>query len=589
MNNKNNILLRLVFTSTLVLYYPLNASHTRVISEEGGDRAENSMYPVQVSLSCRPKSTDDSEHKTKHLIPAVEERVHNAGKEIDIIASEERKVTLVENYDDYPSISTHTAFRSEQRMLQSTVVDFEAAAKKTLSYFYEKLEISTILSHEIRYSVQLANFLMNEESFQKQKENKGSGPLIDNIVDIFKELKEKSEDDAEIKAYWPRVIAAIAMNKRAHTPFFLPNIMTLITRPFPVDFINFIDQELESTKSYRVNAILSWMRRHRFVESDGEYDTAHSRWDISIASRKIRVVDGVWVYESYVSEGKTDNPQWRLSQTEISSYPYNMWRRIDSNARVVVNKHFPEETAELFVKRDTNITTVSSDILKDLVIARYLNWIYKANWNGKNISSFYHPAVKEQNGQMTVLDDMHPHARIDNTWGEFPGMYAYEQMRMSGFRLPSAIARHLAQNEAVDPDLAMTQDFLISQVNRYYTDAAAEGLVVASNYIRKRYLSFYCEHVLPIDLKNMTTKRAYDLLYYFQFGRDIRVKKEHYDELYRISGFVNEYITPKEEKKLMVPPSPRKTPQSSRKEKVGVSSSLIMAQQIRNIRANEVL
>ncbi|MGN6669917.1 MAG: hypothetical protein ACTHJ4_00035 [Candidatus Nucleicultricaceae bacterium] len=596
MNNKKKIPLHLIFTSALVLHYPLYASHTLVISEEdgerslnSGERSLNSACPVQVSLSCRPKNMDDSEHKAEHLAPAVIGGEYQFGKAIDKTASEE-KSTLSEDHNNCSSTSTRTIPRSEQQMPRPAVVDFEAAAKKTLLFFTEKLQISTPSSQGIRYSVQLANFLMSEESFQRKKEEKRRhGALIDNIVDILKELKEKSHDDAEIRAYWPRVIAAIAMNRRAHTPFFLPNIMTLITRPFPVDLINFIDQELESTKSYRVNAILGWMRRHRFVESNSEYNEAHPRWDISIASTKIRIVDGVWGYESYVGEEKTDNPQWRLNQTEILSYPYHMWTYIKSNARIVVNKHFPEETAELFVKRDTDTTTASLDVLQDVVVARYLNWLYKANWDGKKVSSFYHPSVEEQDGKMGILDDMRPHARMDNIWGEFPGMHAYEKMRMLGFKLPDVIAKHLAPHERADHNLIMMQNFLSSQANRYYTDAAAQGLIVASNYLRKRYLSFYCENILPIDLKCMTAARANETLYYLQFGRNNKVKEAHYDELYRISGCQKENVAPEVEKNLIVPPSPRKTPQSSRKITVRTQPLSTTAQQRLNLASNEVL
>lgn len=551
MYNKKKKLLSLVFPSIVILSFPLNACETILDEVE----AETDLKSCRLKLSVRSKVEGEA-----GKVASSESEEGPQPERKNLLKSEEIVQDTVEEV------------KKNQLSDHSEIPHIENAAREIYQFLRPKFHITREVSEDIRYSVHLANLLMNEETFEQDCRHHSTSKLIE----ILNELKIMVEENSLLKEFWPRVIAALAMNKRAHTPFFLPNRFTLIMPPFPVEVIQFIDQELEQTKSYRVNAILRWMRQTRFVDSDRGYNEKHPRWDVAIGSVRYRVIESAWTCEHYRYESPSGFNQSTVSTMHFSEEPNSVWRKKLSHKGVFINKHFPEEMAELFHKRDENVTTISNDIIQDILVARYLNWLYKANKDGKKVSSFYHPSVTEKDGRASPVDDMHPHARQDNVWGEFPGMYVYEKMKMTGFRLPIRFKTNLSPEELSKKD--KVDEFLLTQANRYYTDAAAQGAQTACRYMLKNYRQFYCEYILPIDLKCVTQVRASETLYQLRYAGKQYVKQQYYDELVKLSGCTKENVLPMG-KIPAVPPSPRKTPNSSTKDK----------QRVRKVEGNPIL
>jgi hypothetical protein len=419
----------------------------------------------------------------------------------------------------------------------------EEAISYVLRYLMEKIGEVPQKSKRISNEVTLANVLMGETYFIKARNQYDD----ESLAKIFMELKEKKPICEPLKDFWPRIITMLAMNKMAHTPFFLPNKLTMIMRPFPPQLIDVIHKELEETQFNSVNAILYWMRSNYYVKWVREVPHA---WDVHCVSRRVAIVNGTWVFEDFHPRRK------ELGKT--SGCFRNYQTSPDNIESLVCNKHFPQETAKLFKHRVEQNPDKDGDFLIEILMAKYLSWLAKAENNGKKYMSFYDginetecPAA-EQNFNASVVLPLHPHTRAQDMLGPFPGMYAYERMVLRGFNQPPALFR--------TNTIPYTQSELSYQGTRYYVDAASRGVGAAIDYLRTRYSTYFAENFIPMELDIADKKRAANALYTLSWVRNHKVDKADISLLREIAGI--EEVKPEDTQKVSVmpPPSPRKTP-----------------------------
>ncbi|MBX9696749.1 MAG: hypothetical protein K2X53_01555 [Alphaproteobacteria bacterium] len=420
----------------------------------------------------------------------------------------------------------------------------EESISYVLRYLMEKIGEVPQKSKKISSEVTLANILMGETYFIKARNQYDD----ESLAKIFMELKEKTATCEPLKDYWPRIITMLAMNKMAHTPFFLPNKLTMIMLPFPPQLIDVIHKELKETQFNSVNAILYWMRSNYYVKWVREAPRA---WDVHCISRRFAIVGGKWIYEDF-------HPR-RLELGETLGSFRNYQTSPDNIEPLVCNKHFPQETAKLFKHRVEQNPDEDGDFLTEILMAKYLSWLAKAEKNGKKYMSFYDggsneakcPAA-EQNFQVSVVSTLHPHTRAQDMSGPFPGMYAYERMILRGFNQPPELFRTNAT--------PYTQEELFYQATRYYVDAASRGLGTAIDYLRTRYSTYFTEHFIPMELEIADKKRSANALHTLSWVRNHKVDKASISLLREIAG-IEEFKSEDTQKvSVMPPPSPRKTP-----------------------------
>lgn len=426
----------------------------------------------------------------------------------------------------------------------------EKVAHHLLTYFNHRIGLPVLPVDGISYDVRLANVLMNGTYFDALEKSKQAPSL----EEMLHELRDFSNNNEALKEFWPRLIAVLAMNKKAHTPFFKPNRMTLITKPFSPKVIEFIDQELEATHLTPVNGILKWIRDVHYVAF---HIDAPRPWDVFCVSRRFAIVNHMWVDETFDSTPRTNNTY--PAQSSVSVQPedvvpsYNrIWMPVRSAQSVVENKHFPMETATLFTKQDLTAPNSRDDFIKQIVVARYLCWLYKAHNHGKKYTSFYPHKTSGDGEAVKTVDAYTPHDRVDDLSGPFPGRGVYQTLTLRGFKLPRVLEERFGGS--------LKQSDLMVQARRYYVDAAAQGLTLAMDFLKKHHQNFYLEHILPIDLKTMDRERALSILYIVRSTQNSNISAMDRDQLIQRAGADQRVVMTQGSERLCPPPSPRKTP-----------------------------
>lgn len=452
---------------------------------------------------------------------------------------------------------------SDSKATETVPSTKEEAISFVLSYLYEKIGEPPHITKTISSEIMLANLLMGETYFMAARKKYNDKDL----TQIFEALREKTRTSDALKDFWPRIITMLAMNKMAHTPFFLPNRSTMIMRPFPPQLISMIDKELEATQFNSVNAILYWMRSNYYVKWVREVPGS---WDVFSISRRVAIVNGQWVSEEFIPQGSRFRSHEANSeentvngpQSAVRYFSYSTFTCAYGTEPLVCNKHFPQEAADLFSHRTESVSEKASDFLVEILMAKYLSWLAKAEVNGKKYMSFYAGGQGKNNGDDSgsagasaapSVPLFQSHQRTQDLSGAFPGRHVYEKMVLGGFNQPKVLF------EA--KKTPYTADELSYQGLRYYVDAASNGLGTAIDYLRKRHPAYFAEHFIGLELEIADEQRAKNALYTLNWLKHHKVQQNDLSALRKIAG-VDEIGFPVDGPKtsVMPPPSPRKTP-----------------------------